>query len=429
MRTRNGQVLQWILFSDAVMMAVIGFLFWGSYPGPLQAMGIPMPEGYGDLASWRAVAMAGLFGGALIAFAAVLLALALSRDHERLLLSAPIVILGTSAFGFVAFAKVTAFGFPTLAHWLVVALVAPAGFLTIGCLLEVGRERLVSPETLRLKDAAAQAERSRLAQDLHDSVKQQIYSIQAHLAAADARWDSDRQGARTALVHARSGARDAMREMSALLDRLHDDPVEAVGLVEALRRQCDALGFQTGAQVTTEFGALPDTDRFDPAIMKALFRIGQEALANVARHARPTRVSVFAGVIRASGSEERFRFRIHDDGSGFDANAIDNATVAGMGLRSMGARAKEIGATLAITTAVGRGTSVEVTLPSPSRRAASIRTARHLLVGIGLPTLALLVWSASWPEWAPYLRLFVITGLLAIVSLGGWVGTAKWMKA
>ena len=287
MRTRTGQVLRWMLLSDAVMMAVIGFVFWGSYPGPLRAMGIPLPEGYGDLAPWRAVGMAGLFGGALIAFAAVLLALALSRDHERLLLSAPIVILGTSVFGFVASAKVTAFGFPTLAHWLVVALVAPAGFLTIGLVFELGREMLMPPEALRLRDAAGQAERSRLAQDLHDSVKQQIYSIQAHLAAADARWDSDGQGARTALAHARTGARDAMREMAALLDRLQDDPVEAVGLVEALRRQCEALGFQTGAQVTTEFGTLPDTGRFDPAVMNALFRIGQEALANVARHARP----------------------------------------------------------------------------------------------------------------------------------------------
>ena len=268
-----------------------------------------------------------------------------------------------------------------------------------------------------------------MAQDLHDSVKQQIYSIQAHLAAVDARWDTDGQGARTALGHARSGARDAMREMAALLDRLHDDPVEAVGLVEALRRQCEALGFQTGAQVTTEFGRLPDTDRFDPAIMNALFRIGQEALANVARHARPTRVGVFAGITRGPGSEERFLFRVHDDGSGFDANATDNAEVAGMGLRSMGARAREIGATLAITSVVGQGTSVEVSLPSPSRHAASVRTARHLLLGIGLPTLALVGWSASWPEWSPYLRPFVVTGLLAIVLLGAWVVTAKWMRS
>ena len=76
--------------------------------------------------------MAGLFGGALIALASALLALALSRDHERLLACAPIVILGTCVFGFVAFAKVTAFGFPTLGHWMMVALIAPAGFLTIG---------------------------------------------------------------------------------------------------------------------------------------------------------------------------------------------------------------------------------------------------------------------------------------------------------
>ena len=59
----------------------------------------------------------------------------------------------------------------------------------------------------------------------------------------------------------------------------------------------------------------------------------------------------------------------------------------------------------------------------------SVRTAQHLIVGIGLPTLALVGWSASSPEWSPYLRPFVVTGLLAIMPLGGWIVTEKWMRS
>jgi signal transduction histidine kinase len=372
--------------------------------------------------------MSGLFGGALLAFASALVALALSRDYERLWSSAPIVILGTCMLGVIAFAKVTAFGFSPTAHWLVLVLTAPVACLPIALALDFREETVLSPDSLRLRDAAGQAERTRLARDLHDSVKQQLYSIQAHLATVDARWKTDDQGSRTALAHARTGARDAMREMAALLDRLQENPIEAVGLVEALRRQCEALGFQTGAQVTTEFGTLPDPNRLDAAITNTFFRIGQEALANVARHARPTRVDVFAGVTKGPTGKERFALRIEDDGCGFDTNAPRDPGIVGMGLRSMRARAQEIGATLAVMSVAGQGTVVEVTLPMPSVGGLWLSISRRLLVGIGLPTAALLAWSFSWPEWSPYLQTPVITGVSAIFVLGVWIAVVRSSK-
>ena len=426
MKLRSGQTLRAVLLFDAALMALIGFPLWGSYPRPLLALGIELPDGYGNLVPWHAVSMAGLFGGALLAFSATLVALALSRDHERLMMSTPLVILGTCVLGFVAFAKVTAFAFPALGYWMVVALMTPVGLLIIALLYESGRAQLASPDVLKLRDAGSQAERSRVARDLHDSVKQQLYSIHAHLAAADTRWETDGTGARMALAHARTGTRDAMREMAALLDRLHSDPVEAVGLVEALRRQCEALGFQTGADVTTDFGGLPDAARVDPATMNTLFRIGQEALANVARHARPSRVTVSAGITQDTGSREQFVLRVHDDGSGFEVSATDESS--SMGLRSMRTRAGEIGATLTIDSTVGRGTSVEVGLPLPSAHGVSSATARRLLLGVGLPTVALLGWRLIWPEWSPFLQPFVIIGVVVAMAIGAWVVSARWMK-
>src|SRR5262249_13581572 len=157
----------------------------------------------------------------------------------------------------------------TTAGLILLDLVALPGagyfyFLIAG--LSDGRSAMTEQER-RIRDVAGQEERNRLAQDLHDSVKQQIYSVQASLAAVKARWESDAQGAYDAVEHARTSARDAMTEMTALLDRLRKDPVESVGLVEALRRQCDALGHQTGAELSVRFGDLPSPGQVPPASM------------------------------------------------------------------------------------------------------------------------------------------------------------------
>lgn len=425
MRIRSGYILRGVLVVDALLMAVIGFPLWGNYPGPLVSLGILLPDGYGDLVPWHAISMAGLFGGALLAFAATLGALALSRDHERLLVASPLVVLGTCVLGFIAFAKVTAFGFPAAGYWMVVALIAPAGLLVAAFVFELRSDQQPAPDVRRLREAAGQAERTRLARDLHDSVKQQLYSIHAHLAAADARWDHDGGGARVALTHARSGARDAMREMAALLDRLQADPVEALGLVDAVRRQCEALGFQTGAVVTTEFGAMPAADRVEPVVMNALFRIGQEALANVARHARPGHVNVRAGIVSGSERRDQFVLQVQDDGRGFEVAATDEAS--SMGMRSMRDRAREVGATLTLSSQPGEGTTVCVALPLRLPHAASRDNAVRLLFGVGLPTLALLGWSAVWPEWRSFLQPFFVLGAGVMVVAGVWALSTRWL--
>jgi len=101
----------------------------------------------------------------------------------------------------------------------------------------------------QIREAARQEERNRLARDLHDSIKQQIFVIQTAAATAQTRFDSDPPGARDALEQVRTAARDAVTEMQAMLDQLRAEPLENAGLVEALRKQCDALGLRSGAHV------------------------------------------------------------------------------------------------------------------------------------------------------------------------------------
>ena len=205
----------------------------------------------------------------------------------------------------------------------------------------------------RIRTLAAQEERHRLARDLHDAIKQQIFAVQATVAAAQSRLEHDPAGARQALDQARAAARDATTEMQALLDQLHSTPVEITGLVEALRHHAEALRLRTDAQVDVTIGELPAPEFVPAGAPEAYFRIAQEALANVARHARASHVKVFLGV-----QANALRLRVEDDGQGFETSSAE-----GMGLGNIETRAQELGAVVDITTAVGHGTRVGVYLP------------------------------------------------------------------
>jgi signal transduction histidine kinase len=207
----------------------------------------------------------------------------------------------------------------------------------------------------QIGEAAAQEERNRLARDLHDSIKQQLFSINVGTATAQERWERDPQGARTALADVRRSAREAMVEMQALLHQLRPEALGSVeGLVEALREQCEALGYRSGAEVTVELGEKIPDDRLPPGAPEALFRIAQEALANVARHARAGHVRLWLGRER-----DNVLLRVSDDGQGFDPGGIS----PGMGLRNLRERAESLRGGLEIASARDSGTRVAVRIP------------------------------------------------------------------
>jgi signal transduction histidine kinase/ribosomal protein L37E len=219
----------------------------------------------------------------------------------------------------------------------------------------------------RTHDAAIQQERHRLARELHDSIKQQIFSIGMSAAAAKARWDTDPQGAQDALDDVRRNAQEAMIEMNALLQQLSPTPLEKVGLVQALRDQCEALGYRTDAEVTVEFGELPDDDRLPTGAQESIFRIAQETFSNIARHARADHVRLYLGhrPVEANAPAGRrdadgpLTLEIQDDGQGFEVDAV----AGGMGLENIRQRVRALGGKLAIESAPGKGTTLCVTVP------------------------------------------------------------------
>jgi signal transduction histidine kinase len=206
----------------------------------------------------------------------------------------------------------------------------------------------------QIRLAGAQEERNRLARDLHDSIKQQIFVIQTAAATAQRRFESDREGTASALDQIRSSARDAMTEMEVMMDQLRSVPLENAGLVDALKKQCEALGHRTGARVDFRLGDLPPNEALPPGSHQAILRAAQEALANIGRHARANNVTVSLDSIG-----DLLQLRVQDDGAGFDPLEGQR----GMGIANMRARADEFGGEFDLSSRPGRGTTVTFSIP------------------------------------------------------------------
>ena len=209
-------------------------------------------------------------------------------------------------------------------------------------------------------ESAALEERNRIARDLHDSIKQQIFSISISAAAAKAHWNGNsatqegaNEGAREAVDDIQRSAKEAQVEMQALLQQLRSAPLENTSLVAALRTQAEALGYRIGAKMVVEIGELPTGDRLLPGTQEAIFRMVQEAFANIARHARAT--TVWLSLYQR---DDMLHVEVRDNGQGFD-----NAAKMGMGLANLRQRATDLKGTMDIASAVGQGTAIHAMLP------------------------------------------------------------------
>jgi signal transduction histidine kinase len=268
----------------------------------------------------------------------------------------------------------------------------------------------------QIRQVARQEERARLARELHDAVKQQLFVVQTAAATVQARFDEDRDGARAAIEQVRSAARDAATEMDAMLDHLQAAPLSTAGLVEALKKQCEALHLRTGADVQMQSGELPNDDALVPGTQQAIFRVAQEALSNVARHARAQRVCVTLDAER-----NRLRLTITDDGAGFERT--DAST--GMGTRNMHARARELGGTVSVSSTRNGGTAVTLLVPFETRH--HPRYARHAAAWGAITALALpiaLGRNASTIN-PPLLYAGIVTLLMTVRALVAWARTQR----
>jgi signal transduction histidine kinase len=198
-------------------------------------------------------------------------------------------------------------------------------------------------------------ERQRLARELHDSVSQVLYSIALNAASAAALRTSDPERAAALGRDVHELARVGLAEMRALIFELRPESLEREGLVSALHKQADAVQARHGIPVRVSVAEEPEMPL---AAKEALYRIAQEALQNVAKHARAQSVEL---ALEQIGSEVILRIR--DDGRGFDA---DRSYPGHLGLHSMRERTAAVGGALHIQSSPGQGTSVEARLPLPA---------------------------------------------------------------
>ncbi|HTD76163.1 MAG TPA: histidine kinase, partial [Chloroflexota bacterium] len=206
----------------------------------------------------------------------------------------------------------------------------------------------------RAQEAATLEERQRLARELHDSVTQMLFSASLITEVLPRLWARDQDDGRQHLDDLRLLTRGALAEMRTLLAELRPTALTEAELGDLLRQLAEAMTGRTRVPVTLTVDgqrALP------PDVQIALYRMAQEGLNNVARHAEASAVALS---LRAG--PEGVELRIRDDGRGFDPALVPPDH---FGLRIMRERADTIGATLAIASAPGRGTQVVVRWADP----------------------------------------------------------------
>ncbi|WP_135229720.1 sensor histidine kinase [Deinococcus fonticola] len=200
---------------------------------------------------------------------------------------------------------------------------------------------------------AGEQERARLARELHDSVAQALYGISLGAKTARATLERDPERTRASLEYTINLAEGGVSEMKALLFSLRPDALEEGGLIAALTQHARALEARHGLKVQAELNEEPP---LTPDAQAAAYRVMQEALHNVVKHARATQVCL---AVRQDGLQ--VVLTVQDDGRGFDPQAPRPGS---LGQRSMRERAAGAGGTLHVQSAEGQGTTLTLTLPA-----------------------------------------------------------------
>jgi PAS domain S-box-containing protein len=204
----------------------------------------------------------------------------------------------------------------------------------------------------RVAESAAEGERTRLARDLHDSVTQALFAASLKAEALARVSDDVSPRAVEIIEQVRRLTRGALAQMRTMLLEMRGEPLSDVPLAELLRHLVEAAESRASVSVSLTIGGRCD---LSPQLHDALYRITQEALNNVVRHARAARAWISLDL-----SADSLRLVIGDDGAGFDPRV---PRASHLGLRTMQERARSAGAELSLITRMGGGTVVTVEWP------------------------------------------------------------------
>jgi two-component system nitrate/nitrite sensor histidine kinase NarX len=221
-------------------------------------------------------------------------------------------------------------------------------------LAAIGHQAGVAVENARLYDQAetnaAEAERIRLARELHDAVSQTLFSASLIADVLPRLWARDPREGERRLEDLRRLTRGAMAEMRTLLVELRPSTLAKADLTDLLRQLTEAMTGRAQIKVAMDIEPVPPLPE---EVKVALYRIAQEALNNVVKHAQAQCVEL---ALRTEAAT--ITLRICDDGRGFDPSDVP---AGHFGLGNIHERAEGIGAEVIIESALGCGTQIVVT--------------------------------------------------------------------
>ena len=205
---------------------------------------------------------------------------------------------------------------------------------------------------------AEEAERARIARELHDDVGQRVASLSIGLSSLKRRATGSDGALRSELSDLQQTAVNLAKDLRNLSHELHPRELQQVGLREALRARCEELDVEANVKVELDVGN-EWSEPPDP-ITVCLYRVAQEALHNIAKHAnaRTGRIS-----LARHGGE--VVMRIVDDGRGFESDAPEGQH--GIGLQSMRERVRMLGGSFRVQSSKGSGTVATVRIPTEAR--------------------------------------------------------------
>jgi PAS domain S-box-containing protein len=200
---------------------------------------------------------------------------------------------------------------------------------------------------------AQEEERRRIGREMHDDWTQRLAVLSIDLAKLDRQLGAP-QTARPLLHMMQQQLAKLSEDVHALSRQLHPSILDDLGLVDALRSECASFSRREGITVDYRPETLPASIPRDIAL--CIYRVAQEALRNIAKHAGVNRARVALG-----GTPQEILLRVQDRGAGFDPDG--QRSHPGLGLSSMEERAHLLQAELTVTSAPGQGTTIALRIP------------------------------------------------------------------
>ncbi|MCQ4259743.1 cache domain-containing protein [Stutzerimonas stutzeri] len=240
-----------------------------------------------------------------------------------------------------------------------VALVAVLLVFASGLTLNVSERRLADRKLQLLTQrivSLQEEERSRVSRELHDGISQLLVSIKFQFELASHELASGNPKALTTLDTGVERLAGAIGEVRRISHDLHPSLLDTLGLPAAIGQLVAEFEQRSGLKMLYSNG-LGDDD-LDDSVAVALFRVLQEALTNIERHAAAQAVH-----ISLDGDDASVRLRVRDDGVGFNPRRLDSIKGGGIGLRNIRERVEHFGGRFTLLSAAG-GTELDVTLPA-----------------------------------------------------------------